>query len=307
MGHWPTVGVAVRHSCYKLQHWRAFATSHRTECIRRPAFLPSQQRIRHCYFFAKITQIRNKHHGSNINSYATGETKHHTVVIIALWWKKTSYHHAVGYKSPWLVYNWLVYMACYKPVDSHGLFYKSPHVQIRNTSSFVHFAACVSLPLDLPSTSNSGQMKGFVYRDSRRFPTKIKKCRPGDVYATWNKQLPWNQDVSRTGSFWKPFISRVRLSHEKNPPTFYYTGWLIGILMMVYYNALYNWVVFHPLCNPTNQGFFHCSFVQLWRCFATFHHPPQFFFLAAAVWVLHFGRAPHRWTSSYSMDLWGPL
>ena len=28
---------------------------------------------------------------------------------------------------------------------------------------------------------------------------------------------------------------------------------------MVYYNALYNWVGFHPLYNPTNQGFFHCS------------------------------------------------
>ena len=25
-------------------------------------------------------------------------------------------------------------------------------------------------------------------------------------------------------------------SHEKNPPTFHYTGWLIGILIMVYYN-----------------------------------------------------------------------
>ena len=37
-------------------------------------------------------------------------------------------------------------------------------------------------------------------------------------------------------------------------------GWLIGgSLIMVYYNALYNWVVFDPLYNPTNQGFFHCS------------------------------------------------
>ena len=31
---------------------------------------------------------------------------------------------------------------------------------------------------------------------------------------------------------------------KKPEPTFYYTGWLIGILIMVYYNALYNWVVF---------------------------------------------------------------
>ena len=28
----------------------------------------------------------------------------------------------------------------------------------------------------------------------------------------------------------------THLSHENNPPTFHYTGWLIGILIMVYYN-----------------------------------------------------------------------
>ena len=28
------------------------------------------------------------------------------------------------------------------------------------------------------------------------------------------------------------------VSHEKNPPTFHYTGWLIGILIMVYYILL---------------------------------------------------------------------
>ena len=26
------------------------------------------------------------------------------------------------------------------------------------------------------------------------------------------------------------------LSHEKNPPTFHYTGWLMGILIMAYHN-----------------------------------------------------------------------
>ena len=56
-----------------------------------------------------------------------------------------------------------------------------------------------------------------------------------------------------------PDNPQTPLSHEKNPPTFYDIGWLIGILTMVYYNALHNWVVFHPLYNPTNQGFFHCS------------------------------------------------
>ncbi len=45
----------------------------------------------------------------------------------------------------------------------------------------------------------------------------------------------------------------THMSHEKNPPTFYYTGWLIGIFIMVYYNALYNWIVFHPLYIPGTQ------------------------------------------------------
>ena len=36
-------------------------------------------------------------------------------------------------------------------------------------------------------------------------------------------------------------LNKTQQSHEKKPPTFYYTGWLIGILIMVYYNALYNW------------------------------------------------------------------
>ena len=43
-------------------------------------------------------------------------------------------------------------------------------------------------------------------------------------------------------------ISRKHLSHEKKPPTFHYTGWLTGILTMVYYNPY------------IYQGFFHCSF-----------------------------------------------
>ena len=31
-----------------------------------------------------------------------------------------------------------------------------------------------------------------------------------------------------------------QLSHEKKPPTFYYTGCSIGILIMAYYNPPYN-------------------------------------------------------------------
>ncbi len=50
-----------------------------------------------------------------------------------------------------------------------------------------------------------------------------------------------------------------KVSHEKNPPTFHYTGWLIGILMMVYYNPYITaWVVFHPrkITQPTRGPFF---------------------------------------------------
>ena len=51
------------------------------------------------------------------------------------------------------------------------------------------------------------------------------------------------------------------LSHEKNPPTFHYTGCLIGILIiMVCYNPYITGYYNLLLYNPTNQGpFFHCS------------------------------------------------
>ena len=48
------------------------------------------------------------------------------------------------------------------------------------------------------------------------------------------------------------------VSHEKTPTTFFYTGWLIGILTMVYYNP-YIITGYNPLYNPTNQGIFHGS------------------------------------------------
>ena len=39
-----------------------------------------------------------------------------------------------------------------------------------------------------------------------------------------------NSDTSKENSI------RIHMSHKKKPPTFHYTGWLIGILIMVYYN-----------------------------------------------------------------------
>ena len=44
---------------------------------------------------------------------------------------------------------------------------------------------------------------------------------------------------------------------KKKPPTFYYTGWLIGILISWFViMPQYNWIVFHPLYNPTNHSVF---------------------------------------------------
>ena len=36
------------------------------------------------------------------------------------------------------------------------------------------------------------------------------------------------------------FLAETKLSHEKNTATVHYTGWLIGILIMVYYNLYIN-------------------------------------------------------------------
>ena len=56
------------------------------------------------------------------------------------------------------------------------------------------------------------------------------------------------------------------MSHEKNLLTFHhYTGCLIGILIMAYYNP-YITGYFNPLYNPTSQGFFHCSIVSFREC-----------------------------------------
>ncbi len=56
------------------------------------------------------------------------------------------------------------------------------------------------------------------------------------MQARQHTDLGW----PRQGFTWQPnnpgFGSFPQMSHEKNPPTFHYTGWLIGILIMAYYN-----------------------------------------------------------------------
>ena len=70
--------------------------------------------------------------------------------------------------------------------------------------------------------------------------------------------------ISPTSGWWHPSLCQIGVwgfldvSHQKNPPTFQYTGWLIGILILVYYNPHITGQ-YNPLYNLTNQGFFHCS------------------------------------------------
>ena len=49
----------------------------------------------------------------------------------------------------------------------------------------------------------------------------------------------------------------IQVSYDKNYPTFHYTGWFIGILILAYKNRHILGSII-PLYNLNNQGFFHC-------------------------------------------------
>ncbi len=49
-------------------------------------------------------------------------------------------------------------------------------------------------------------------------------------------------------------FDQIHLSHEKNPPTFHYTGCLIGISRIGLLQSPYNWVGSHPPYTLNNQG-----------------------------------------------------
>ena len=62
----------------------------------------------------------------------------------------------------------------------------------------------------------------------------------------------------RTVTFREGSSPNLTRATNQTLTTFHYTGWLIGILVMVYYNPyITGW--YNLLYNPTNQGFFHCS------------------------------------------------
>ena len=64
------------------------------------------------------------------------------------------------------------------------------------------------------------------------------------------------------GGFFSKWYS-THLSHEKKKLIpFHYTGWLIWILIKVYYNP-YVPGKYNPLYNPTNQGFFIAHFFSI--------------------------------------------
>ncbi len=73
------------------------------------------------------------------------------------------------------------------------------------------------------------------------FPEEVR-ARPFDriifqfpQHKERNKARRGEAGVPVSGIF-SYFLMDEYVSHEKNPPTFHYTGWLIGILTMVYYN-----------------------------------------------------------------------
>ena len=70
----------------------------------------------------------------------------------------------------------------------------------------------------------------------------------GAHFAKNPVSFPWKEIILWVwhNSFWVPcsssggdgvtyFVGK-HVSHEKSPPTFHSTGWLIGILIMVYHN-----------------------------------------------------------------------
>ena len=66
-----------------------------------------------------------------------------------------------------------------------------------------------------------------MVQKSHSQPPEIHKTAVND----WGRIIP--MDVS---GFHNHGDRKSKLSHEKNPLTFHYTGWLKGILRTVYYN-----------------------------------------------------------------------
>ncbi len=99
--------------------------------------------------------------------------------------------------------------------------------------------------------------------------------------------------ISHHTSQWSSYsLLKTLVSHEKNLPTFHYTGWLIGILIMAYYNPYITGQYFIPyITQPTRGPFFGA---HLWNT----QHKYQALYLPLLLFVpsvLSVGHLPEDW------------
>ncbi len=66
-------------------------------------------------------------------------------------------------------------------------------------------------------------------------PETIRNPLPAEAIGADTAAATWRW-LSKRRMNMSPKRGENEMSHEKNPLTFHYTGWLIGILIMVYYN-----------------------------------------------------------------------
>ena len=76
----------------------------------------------------------------------------------------------------------------------------------------------------------------------------IRDILENSLHEKWNVQKMYYQNLT------------FKWATRKNPPTFHYTGWFIGILIFGLLTSPYTWVGSHPLyITQTTRFFFHCS------------------------------------------------
>ena len=76
----------------------------------------------------------------------------------------------------------------------------------------------------------------FISQDCDKVNAKKKHQSPTHQPGTTNSPT-WNHQLTNLEPLLIAGLNPTKLFEpRKNPPTFHYTGWLIGILIMVYYN-----------------------------------------------------------------------
>ena len=108
-----------------------------------------------------------------------------------------------------------------------------------------------------------------------------------------NYRLVMKNELIQYGAKSLPsFFYATHMSHENNLPTFHYTAWLTGILIMVYYNPyITGW--YNHLYNATNQGFFHCSHIHTNTRPSGFANPKPILLPPTATIAHYLGTVPH--------------